>query len=56
MLELVENYPVDVVVSIVESWKGRPTLDYVCPTVQKLRDLQEMSTIYGKLKEAKDQL
>lgn len=57
MLELVENYPVDVVISIVESWKEDLRLIMCALNCSKIEDLQEVDyLLYGKLKEAKEQL
>ena len=57
MLELVENYPVDVVISIVESWKEDLRLIMCALNCKRIEDLQEVDyLLYGKLKEAKDQL
>ena len=57
MLELVENYPVDVVITIVESWKEDLRLIMCALNCAKIEDLQEVDyLLYGKLKEAKDQL
>ena len=57
MLELVENYSVDVVISIVESWKEDLRLIMCALNCKKIEDLQEVDyLLYGKLKEAKDQM
>ena len=57
MLELVENYPVDVVISIVESWKEDLRLIMCALNCKRIEDLQQVDyLLYGKLKEAKDQL
>ena len=57
MLELVENYSVDVVISIVESWKEDLRLIMCALNCARIEDLQEVNyLLYGKLKEAKDQL
>ena len=57
MLELVENYSVDVVISIVESWKEDLRLIMCALNCKRIEDLQEVDyLLYGKLKEAKDQL
>ena len=57
MLELVENYSVDVVISIVEGWKEDLRLIMCALNCSKIEDLQEVDyLLYGKLKEAKDQM
>lgn len=57
MLELVENYSVDVVISIVEGWKEDLRLIMCALNCKKIEDLQEVDyLLYGKLKEAKDQM
>ena len=57
ILELVENYPVDVVISIVESWKEDLRLIMCALNCARIEDLQKVDyLLYGKLKEAKDQL
>lgn len=57
MLELVENYSVDVVISIVEGWKEDLRLIMCALNCKRIEDLQEVDyLLYGKLKEAKDQL
>jgi len=57
MLELVENYSVEVVISIVESWKEDLRLIMCALNCKKIEDLQEVDyLLYGKLKEAKDQM
>ena len=57
MLELVENYSVDVVISIVESWKEDLRLIMCALNCAEIEDLQEVDyLLYGKLKEAKDQM
>ena len=57
MLELVENYSVDVVISIIESWKEDLRLIMCALNCKRIEDLQEVDyLLYGKLKEAKDQM
>ena len=57
MLELVENYSVDIVISIVEGWKEDLRLIMCALNCKRIEDLQEVDyLLYGKLKEAKDQL
>ena len=57
MLELVENHSVDEVIAIVQGWKEDLRLIMCALNCIRIEDLQEVDyLLYGKLKEAKEQL
>lgn len=57
MLELVENHSVDEVITIVQGWKEDLRLIMCALNCVRIEDLQQVDyLLYGKLKEAKDQM
>ena len=57
MLELVENHSVVEVIAIVQGWKEDLRLIMCALNCATIADLQKVDYIlYGKLKEAKDQM
>ena len=57
MLELVENHSVEEVIAIVQGWKEDLRLIMCALNCATIADLQKVDyLLYGKLKEAKDQM